>query len=210
MRDYSNVLKRIDNIEYLWGINYLKPDGTFCFILKILYAIIGVYTLCINLFYVIGVLLTNTSHRNLNFVQAYLIATTVASILLIGSFFIMRFNKKLWTVITSCVVNLVSCFTLIITFAVQLEDVLGFGGYKTGFYWRHFIPLCLMIILTVVLTFIALRAIFIRKKSCETVCEMVQKIYGFSLEDNDLTLEQWQEFIKNNNPKNYKKQFQDI
>lgn len=204
----QNVLKRIENIEYLWGIKYTRPTGALYKTLKVIYVILGIYTLAINLFYILGVIMMSSSDETFKYKIPYIIFVGVASLLLIASFIVMKKNDKLWAIISTTIASISAGIALIVIFSNQLGDITsGFLGYKISFYWRHLIPLVLMALLVILMAVIAIRAILKRRALCKLVCEMVKDVYGVSLEERDLSLEEWNKFIKNNNPKNYKKQF---
>lgn len=202
MKLYYNILERVRAVEEKRGIKYAKTDGKLYCTLKVFYIIAFAYTMGINLLFTLGTVISEINFKNL---KNSLITVTVFSVLLIASLVIMRFKDKLWANITSGVLNLLSSVGLLFSFAVLMEDSIGFMGLKTNFYWRHFIPLVLIIILSVWLTVIAVRSIIKTNSAYKKVVENIYALHKVSAEESNFTEEQWDEILRDYDPRNNKK-----
>ncbi len=202
MKIYQNVLERVRAVEEKRGIKYAKPDGKLYITLKVFYVIAFAYTMGINLLFALGTVISEINFKNL---KNSLITVTALSVLLIIALVIMRFKDKLWANITTGVLNVLSSVGLLLSFAVLMKDSLGFMGLKTSFYWRHFIPLVLMIVFSVWLTVIAIRAILKTNSAYKKVVENIYALHKVSAEERNFTEEQWDEILRDYNPKNNRK-----
>ena len=90
-----------------------------------------------------------------------------------------------------------------------MKDTLGLFGFKYSFYWRHLAPLVLLVILTVILTAIAVRARVKTEKQYKKVTENLYKLYNVTVgnESDGITDEQWETFLQTYDPTDYKKLF---
>ncbi len=189
MKMYDNILEKVAQYEEKRGIVYAKTDGNLYKGLKVFYVLLFIYTMVMNLFFLLGAALSETVYSNLkNSVYTVL----GLSITLIISFVLMRFKNTIWANIISLALNVLSCVGLAITFGVLLQDVIGF---KTSFYWRHLAPLCLMVIVDIALAVIALRAIFKTQKTYKKIVENIYTTHTTS-EDTVLSDEEWEEVLK--------------
>ena len=194
MKYYSNILEKVKFYEERRGIEYAKTDGYLYKTLKVLYILALVYTFVINIFFVSGVLVSKTKFSVLQNTMYSVIALTV---LLIGSLVIMRFKKSLWANIVSFAANILACLGLGLSYGVLLTDVVGFLGFKVSFFYRHLVPLCIMVLLTIWLTVIAIRAIVKTRKNYKKIVENIYSSYNVSAEDGNFTEEEWEEILKN-------------
>ena len=78
-----------------------------------------------------------------------------------------------------------------------MEDSLGLFGYKYSFYWRHSVPLALIAVFAIWLSVLALRANIKTKKQYRKITENLYNQYHISEENEQLSEEEWQEFIEN-------------
>ena len=202
MKILENILQRVRTVEQKNGIQYAKTDGKLYKSLKIGYLFVLIYTLIINSFFILGTLLSEYNYENL---KNPLFNVCIFTSLLIISAFVMRFKNILWVNFTTGVLNVLSSLGLFSSFAVLMQDEVGFLGFKANFYWRHFVPLVLMIIFSVWLTVIAVRAILKTNSAYKKVVENIYSLYKVSAEESNFTEEQWDEILKDYNPKNNKK-----
>ena len=189
MKMYDNILQKVRLYEEKRGIVYTKTDGKLYKGLKFFYILLFVYTMVMNLFFLLGAVLSETvfiALKNSVFTVFGLSMTLVVSLV------VMRFKNTVWANILSAVLNVLSCVGLGFTFGVLLQDVIGF---KASFYWRHLVPLCLMVIVTLALNFVALRAVFKTRKTYKKMVENIYSTYQAS-EETVLSDEQWEEVLK--------------
>lgn len=201
MKKYYGVLLRVREIEQKNGITYAKPDGRLYKVIKFLYSAAGVYTFVINLFFILGLLLVYSGTDNMTKVQASIITASACTAVMIVGYVLNCLRLYLAGGITSVVPTVL----LIPFFGNILQDDFGFFGFKASFYWRHFIPLVLMIIFMVWLTVIAVRADIKTDRQYKRVTENLYNMYSISDDmHSELTDEQWEEFLTNYNPADYK------
>lgn len=204
MKKYEGVLKRVRDVEKKNGIVYAKPDGKLYITLKVLYSILGVWTFFMNLFYVLGFLLMYSGTDEMKTVANSLITVSVCTgVLILG--YVLNCCKLY---LAGGIVSVAPSVFLIVVFGHLLEDSLGFMGFKISFYWRHLGPLVLMILFIVIMTVIAVRANIKLDRQYKRVTENLFNMYNIDPESgNELTEEQWDEFLKNYDPNEYRKQF---
>ena len=208
MKKYSGVLERVKQIEEKFGIKYAKPEGKLYKSLKIIYTFFWIYTLVINVLFVVTRFypenLVKDSSKDYNAIMVIIVMT----IILIAGYILN--NYKLY--LSGGIASVVSIIFMLPFFANLTEDTLGFMGYKFSFYWRHLIPYFVMLILISWLTILAVRAERIINKRYIQVIENLFNIYSKNkIEDGDLSNEEWDEFLKNYDPitnKLYKNQFE--
>ncbi len=190
MKMYDNILQKVRLYEEKRGIIYAKTDGKLYKGLKVFYVLLFAYTMVMNTLFLLGAFLSDSVFKTLgNSVYTVLGLSAV----LIASLVIVRFKNKLWANIAFLMLNIISCVGLGFTFGILLQDVIGF---KASFYWRHLVPLCLMVILSVALTVVALRAVLKIRKTYKKIIENIYTTYKAS-EETDLSDEQWEEVLKN-------------
>jgi hypothetical protein len=165
MKINDEILQKVSLYEEKHGIVYAKTDGSLYKTLKGLYVLAFCYTMVMNFLFVIGNVMSEMRFEIFKN-TVYMVLTLSAGLIL--SLVIIGFKKYCWAHIAGFLLNLASCAGLTVVYARQLEDVIG---YKTSFYWRHFVPFCLMVLLNLVITVIAVRAILKFNKNCKTVIE---------------------------------------
>ena len=190
------ILERVRMIEKKNGISYAKPDGKLYRILHVFFSLAVIYTFFIDLFYVLGMLLM-LNENNKSLINS-IVTVSICTALIIAGYVLSFFRLKLASGILSV---LPACF-LIPLFAGIMEDDFGFFGLKFSFYWRHLIPLLLIIVLEIALTILALRAKLKTEKQYKKVLENLYTMYHTG-SAGDLSEEQWQEFLDAYDPSNY-------
>lgn len=204
MKKYDGVLKRVRDVERKNGIVYAKTDGRLYKTLKAFYCIFGIWTFFMNLFYVLGFLLMYSGTDNMKNVKASLITVSVCTVLIIIGFVL----NCLKAYIPGGILSVIPCAFLIPTFAHPLEDSLGYLGYKASFYWRHFAPLTVMLILIVWITVLAVRAKVKTNRQYKRVTENLYNMYNLdSRSENEISEEEWNTFLETYDPYSYKRQF---
>lgn len=202
MKMNESVLKRVRITEEKHGIKYAKTDGPLYRTLRVAYTVLFAYTLGINLLFILGMLLTHTGTESFNAsLKNSLITVTAASGFIIGGYCLSFSRFKLVAGIVSALPEIL----LIAVFGRLMEDSLGFLGFTASFYWRHAAPLALLVLLISATTFIAVRARLKTEKQYKKVMDNLYSIY--SVGANDITDEQWNEFLKDYDPTDYKKLF---
>ena len=103
MKTYDNILKKVAIYEEKRGITYAKTDGNLYKWLKAFYIIGFSATLLMNLFYVIGVSL---SERTFNNMRNQFYTVLALSVALIVALVFICLKKYVWMHIPAFVLNL--------------------------------------------------------------------------------------------------------
>ena len=206
MKKYEGVLERVRILEEKRGISYAKTDGKLYKTLKVLFTIFFSYTFIMNLMFIMSMfLLPVIQNVKLSDVMNLIITVSVCSVLALTGFILTYCRKYLVGGILTALPMLFS----IPSFALPLmDDLNGFLGFKISFYWRHFGPIVVTSALIIWMTVIAVRANTKTDRMYKKVCENLFNIYKISEgEVENITEEQWTEFLANYNPNDYKGQF---
>ncbi len=201
MKMQESVLRRVRTVEEKNGIKYAKTDGKLYKTLRVLYIITFAYTMAINLLFIAGMALVYGGTDNFKNVANSLISVCVCTAVIIAGFVLSFFRFKL----AAGIISIVPEIFLIPVFGSVMRDDLGFMGFTVSFFWRHFVPLALLVILMTATTVIAVRAKFKTEKQYKRVTDNLYKLYKQS--GADITDAQWEEFLKNYDPTDYKKLF---
>ena len=188
-------------IEEKNGIKYAKTDGRLYKTLRVFYIIVFAYTMVINLLYIAGMAFVHGGTDAFKDIANSFISVCICTGLMIAGFVLSFFRFKL----AAGIISVVPEIFLIPVFGVELRDILGFMGFKISFYWRHLAPLAILIILMTATTVIAVRAKVKTEKQYKKVTDNLYKLYKES--GVDLSDEQWEEFLANYDPTDYKKLF---
>lgn len=205
MKMYESVLTRVRTVEQKNGINYAKTDGRLYKTLRVIYSVIFFYTVIINLLFIAGMFLVRYGTDNFKSVKNLLISVCVCTGVMLAGYVLSFFKFKL----TAGIISVLPEILLIPLFGSAMKDTLGLFGFKYSFYWRHLAPLVLLVILTVILTAIAVRARVKTEKQYKKVTENLYKLYDVTVgnESDGITDEQWEIFLQTYDPTDYKKLF---
>lgn len=205
MKKYESIMKRVRFIEEKYGIVYAKPGGKLFTTLKVIHTVAFIYTLGINLLFLAGMLLMYAGSDNFAQMQNSLITVTACTAVLIAGFVFLCTRLKM----TGTVMSLISLPLMLLTFASSLKDDLGFMGYKASFYWRHFAPIAVMAVMLVWMLVIAARAKYKTDKQYKKIISNLYLMYNTAVtangENAGITDEQWDEFLRNYDPRDIKK-----
>ena len=197
MKKYDGVLQRVRILEEKRGIKYANTDGKLYHTLRFFCVAFAIWAMCTNLLFILGHLLTYSGTEQMSQVSGKIITVAVCSVVIIACPFFNKF--KLY--IISAILNVLSTVFLSLQFANMLTDDFGFMGYKTSFYFRHFIPLALMSLLFIWMTAIAVRARIKSDRMYKKVTENLYETYRVNVADGEeLSDEKWDEFLKDYNP----------
>ena len=201
MKMQESVLRRVRMIEEKNGIKYAKTDGKLYKTLRGLYIITFAYTMAINLLFIAGMLLVYGGTDNFKNVANSLISVCICTAVIIAGFVLSFFRFKF----AAGVMSIAPEIFLIPVFGAVMKDDLGFMGFTASFFWRHFAPLALLVILMTATTVIAVRARIKTEKQYKKVTENLYKLYQST--GGDISDDQWEEFLKEYDPTDYKKLF---
>ena len=201
MKMQESVLRRVRAVEEKNGIKYAKTDGRLYKTLRVFYIILFAYTTAVNLLYIAGMTYVYLGTDNFKNVVNSIVTVSICTALIAVGFVLSFFRFKL----AAGIISIVPEIFLIPVFGIALSDSLGFLGFKASFYWRHFAPLALLVILMIFTTVIAVRARIKTEKQYKKVTDNLYKLYRQN--GNDISDEQWEQFLNNYDPTDYKKLF---
>ena len=199
MKMQESILRRVRAVEEKNGIKYAKTDGRLYKTLRVFYIILFAYTTAVNLLYIAGMTYVYLGTDNFKNVVNSIVTVSICTALIAVGFVISFFRFKL----AAGIISIVPEIFLIPVFGIALSDSLGFLGFKASFYWRHFAPLALLVILMIFTTVIAVRARIKTEKQYKKVTDNLYKLYRQN--GNDISDEQWEQFLNNYDPTDYKK-----
>ena len=203
MKMQESVLRRVRMVEEKNGIKYAKTDGKLYKTLRVLYTLAFIYTMGINLLFISGMLLIYGGTDKMAGILNSLISVCVCTVLIIAGYALSFFRFKL----AAGIISIISEIVLIPVFGAVMRDSLGVFGFAVSFYWRHLIPLIVLIILMTATTLIAVRARLKTEKLYKKVTDNLYEIY--QSRGKELTDEDWEEFLRNFDPTDYKKLFKE-
>lgn len=203
MKMHESVLRRVRMVEEKNGIKYAKTDGKLYKTLRVLYTIAFIYTMGINLLFIAGMLLVYGGTDKISGVLNSLISVSVCTAIIIAGYVLSYFRFKL----SAGIVSIIPEIFLIPVFGAVMRDSLGILGFAASFYWRHLIPLALLVILMTATTVIAVRERLKTEKLYRKVTDSLYEIYQSS--GAELTDKDWEEFLNNFDPTDYKKLFKE-
>ncbi len=192
MKKYDGVMQRVRIIEEKHGIKYAKTDGKLYSALNVLFIISAIWSLLMNLFFLLGILFRYSGTEDFGGFKNALISVSICSVLVIVGYVLNR--VKLYE--ASGIISVVACVLTAVTFAPLLEDTLGLLGYSYSFYLRHVAPNAAMIIFIVWMSILAIRARYYTNRQYKKVTENLFLQYR----TQDITDEQWDEFLRDYTP----------
>ena len=178
-------------VEEKHGITYAKTDGRLYKALRVSYTLLFIYTMGINLLFICGMLLTRLGTDNFKGILNSLITVIVCTVLIIAGYVLSFTRFKL----VSGILSVLPEIMLVVVFGSIMKDSLGVMGFKVSYFWRHFAPLLILVILMAVTTVIAVRARFKTEKQYKKVLDNLYALY--SLNSDDISDEQWEAFRRN-------------
>ena len=199
MKMQESILRRVRAVEEKNGIKYAKTDGRLYKTLRVFYIILFAYTTAVNLLYIAGMTYVYLGTDNFKNVVNSIVTVSICTALIAVGFVLSFFRFKL----AAGIISIVPEIFLIPVFGIALSDSLGFLGFKASFYWRHFAPLALLVILMIFTTVVAVRARIKTEKQYKKVTDNLYKLYRQN--GNDISDEQWEQFLNNYDPTDYKK-----
>ena len=203
MKMRENVLKKVRMVEERKGIVYAKKGGYGYVRLRFL------YTLVMHILLVLG-LWTLGELKNF---RLELTIMGVCTALIIAGYIAIRLRDDLIPHVNldlvSGIVSILSESALIVLFSKMLEkDVIisKVFRFKKVYYYRHLIPLTLMILAIIGMTIIAIRAKLILKKRYKQVMENLYESYREKQGENFSETE-WLAFLETYDPEKQKDLF---
>ena len=192
MEKYDSIVKRVDEIEYKYGISYAAPDGRLFKGLLRGFTLLFAYTMAIHLIILLGYIGSGQG-------VGMLVSLILINAAMIAGFVFLRTKLK----IAGMAASFAAAVYAIVYFAPFFADISGFAGYRLSYYWRHFIPLALMAAFLIGMFIIALRYRLIKRYAYN---KLVENLYAeYHAKWNDLTDEEWNYFLKTYDPRESRK-----
>lgn len=196
MKMYDSVLQRVRMLEEKNGIKYATTDGKLYKGVKIVFIILFSYAMMMKSFYLLGAVIASQ-------LKLPLITPVVGTTLIIAGFVLVILKQH----IIGTAITTASSAVLIFTFGGMLVDSYT-EKLVLKFYWAHLIPLLLLVIFSVWLTVIAVRARLKLKHMYNRVVENIYNAYKINIADGEAVEEEkWEEFLEKFDPTNYNSQF---
>ena len=202
MKKYDGVLKRVRELEWKYGIAYPRPNEKPYKITRFFYVIFFLWTNIMNVMHIGSIWVKST--ENLTAMDDFGNGTTfigVCTAVLILAY-VLRCLKHIYCHIAGFCLTLGASIGLLLTYAPWFEDLTGFLGYKLDFYFRHIVPIALMVILMAILVYIYVNSEIKTDCTYKKVIEALYEKYGTDSEGAAaLSDTKWEEFIKNYDPR---------
>lgn len=192
MKKYDGVMQRVRIIEEKYGIKYAKADGKAYNTFKVIYIIAAVWSLIMNLLFTLGMLFTYGGTDKMSEVSTPLITVGICTAAIIIGFVLSHFKLYL----PAGILSLLGCVFTVLVYMPLQRDSLGLFGFVYSFYWRHLGPNVIMAFCMIVMTVIAVRA---RVKTDRQYKKVTENLFA-QYKTQDITDEQWDEFLKNYTP----------
>ena len=193
MKKYPGILKRAELTNWKAGHSFARTDGSLYKWLSAINVVLIIYTFFINLFYTLG---TSEIYRDTEYMSDVLfpvITVSIATAFFVASLIFSRLKFK----ITASALNIAPCIYLIIIFGLLLKNEPAdtiLDRFNPVYYWRHFVPLLVIFILSVIMLVIAIRA---RVKLNKIYLKTEEKIYTLFKENYpDSDESQWIAFAE--------------
>lgn len=207
MKKYDNILKRVEAYEKKCEITYAKTDGKLFFYLKIFLTISFLYMFFINIMTSLSLFLRAASLEKYTIMPKQQLITFTVITCLSVFFLILTYFKNNWIKLVATACLLASNIYFIFPLYSISNNGLGFFKLISDFYWRHFAPFALILILTVWMIIIIIRQEYRINFRYNTIVNNLYQAYKNDPNANfsALSEEEWNEFLKNYDPTNMRK-----
>ncbi len=192
MKLYGNVLEKVRDYEEKWGITYAKPDGKLYKFVMVIYILALIFSTAMNVLFALGVSMSETL---LSAMKAPFYTVLVFIVAHIVAIVLTKFKNSIIAAICSFGINALSCVGLVLTFAPLMENEIG--GYRGSFYWRHLVPLCILLVVNFFVNFIVLRANLKTRKIYKKILDNAYANHNTGIEEDGLNKDEWDEILKN-------------
>ena len=197
MKMYKSVLERVRILEQKNGIVYANTNSGIYKLLKVLFILDFIYAMGIKSMYFLGIALDTTPR-----VYEYITPAICTGILVLG-FVLILFKQH----IIGFLMTLISAIILMFEFNNQLQNATEvLVNHK--FAWAHLVPLSLLIVFSLPMVIIAVRAQYKTRKMYNKVINDIYSKYSIEIaKGEDIDEEKWEEFLNEFDPYNYGDQF---
>jgi ABC-type multidrug transport system fused ATPase/permease subunit len=196
MKMNETILKQVKKSEEKYNIRYAKKDGALFSGLRITFffafAFAAVFALFVALQPWANEGVKYESNATIPTIYLFLIAGVLGA--LFNAFKIS---------LGALVCTLPTGFFAVVEFAKLLPDPNGIFFLNLKFYWAHLIPILVLVVCAVIMVVIEFRAKHILKRGYEKISKRIYEEYASHAEN--LSEEEWEEFLKNYDPRPSKK-----
>ena len=204
MKYYDGVMQRVKKIEEKNAIFYARPDGKLYNAFKFMYILFFAYGAFNILAFILGIYIKYKDF--LSDFAVDILTPTVSLVLMLAGFVLLL--KKVH--IAGAALNTVPAVLMIFFFREKLLDEFTIDSVHPKYYWRHLVPMLLVILCCVWMGVIAVRAHLKFKSQYTRVTENLYNLYKINAAGGeDVSEEQWEEFLERYDPFSYKPQFLD-
>ena len=204
MKMYKSVLERVKILEQKNGIVYANTNSGAYKLLKVLFILDFIYAMGIKGMYFLGIALDTTPR-----VYEYITPAICTVILILGCSLIL-FKRQTFAHILNVIgfiITLTSAIILMFEFNNQLQNATEVM-INHKFAWAHLVPLSLLIVFSLPMVIIAVRAEYKTRKMYNKVINDIYSKYSIEIANGeDIDEEKWEEFLKEFNPYDYGNQF---
>ncbi len=204
MKMYESVLERVRILEEKNDIVYADTSSGVYKFLKFLFIVDFIYAMVIKSMYFLGIALDTTPR-----VYEYVTPAICTGILFVGCVLILLKRQTIAYIlnIIGFLMTTVSAIILMFEFNNQLQNATEvMVNHK--FTWAHLLPLSLLIVFSLPMVVIAVRAEYKTRKMYNKVINDIYSKYSIEVaKGEDIDEEQWEEFLKEFNPYDYSSQF---
>lgn len=205
MKMQESILKRVYKMEENHNIHYAKVDGKgfsccrMCVFIFAIWAAFFALVLAVNYLIDLGAFEQGSSEH----IQLTKIIVSCFSV--VGLLAVCAVLNGLKKAVFACAFALCSSVYGLAFFARIIDrSANGFLGLPYKYYWAHLFPLVAVAIFCIVMAIIAIRERIILKTEYKQVCGRLYEEYSKVAEE--ISEEQWEDFLTNYTPKGKKNQ----
>lgn len=212
LKKEPNILARLKAKEEKAGIRRLSVDGALGKTCKVVYIISFAYAMFIKIIYMLSTYLqaslvvNNTGPENLTSLQQSQLADVKNSVLLVGIMTVLIIAtlvllcKRIYVV--ALPLSVATSVTLCVHFAFRMSETLATYGLASSYTYYHLVPLCFMLLTSAVYCIIGIRHKVLEDRA---YTQFVDRLYeNYSGRFENLTDEEWQEFLASYDPRDYR------
>lgn len=188
----ETILKQVRKSEEKYNVRYAKKDGALFNGLRTAFFIAFAFAAVFTVF----VILQPWANDGVKYESAATLPTLYA-FLIAGALGVVfnLFKISLGTLVCTLPTGVFA----VVEFAKLLPDPNGIFFLNLKFYWAHLIPVSALIVCAVVMVVIEFRAKHILKRGYEKISKRIYEEYALGAEN--LSEEEWEEFLKNYDPR---------
>lgn len=192
----ETILAQVRKSEYKYNYNYAKKDGSLYTGLRTVFIIAFVFAAVFALFVALQPWVNDgvkyESASAVPMIYTFLISGVLAVV-----FSLFRIS------VATVVLSVPTGIAVLLEFAKLLPDPNVFLGINVKFYWAHLAPILTLVFCAVFMLVIELRANRILKQNYTKIANRIYEEYSSHAEN--LSEEEWEEFLKNYDPRPSKK-----